>query len=169
MRKISKPLYDNITLSASAVACELFQLQIGQSSKTKYNTNMSNAGMLPAGESFEVYGIRVAFAPDALAADVVAVAKGYMEFYLGAEIVFESPIFDLPSGNGVVTCANNQALATGGITYATLGFPTPLAGKVINPPIKLEALSNFKVVCTWATAPNAKTFWVILDGYWYKI
>jgi hypothetical protein len=168
MRKICKPLYDNITLSSSAVSADLFQIPIGQGSKTKYNTNMSNAGMLPAGESFEVYGIRIAFAADCAVADVVAVSKGYLEFYLGAEIVFEAPIFDLNSGAGL-TVSNNQALATGGTTYAALGVPDPRAGKVINPCIKLEALSNFKISLIWAAAPNAKTFWVIMDGYWYKI
>jgi len=168
MRKLCKPLYDNITLSSSAVSADLFQIPIGQGSKTKYHTNMSNAGMLPTGESFEVYGIRVAFAANCVAADVVAVAAGYMEFYLGAEVVFESPIFDLPSGNGL-TVESTEALATGGISYAALGVRSPLSGKVINPAITLASLSNFKVSCIWGAAPNAKTFWVILDGYWYKI
>ncbi len=64
VESIYQPLYDYQTLAATAVASQsFFQVPVGQSSKTIADTNMSLAGQLPKGQTFQITGIQVEILP----------------------------------------------------------------------------------------------------------
>jgi len=167
MEILEHPLWDNVTLGSSALTASLFKIPIGSSSKTKYETNMENAGQLPVGYQYTIKGISWCPLPGTVAADLLALSKGYLELFIGNNPKFVAPLFLLPSGCGMAG-VSNAALATGGVDYWNNGIPDARSIYSLEYPIELRSGVSIKVDLTWGTAPGAKTMWVFLHGYMQK-
>jgi hypothetical protein len=161
------PLWDSVTLGSSDLSASLFKIPIGSSSKTKYNTNLENAGQLPVGYQFTIKAISWMPLPGTVAADLLALSKGYLELFVGSLSKFIAPLFLLPSGAGFAG-VSTQALATGGVDYWFNGIPDARSIYSLEYPIELRSGVSIKVDLIWGTAPGAKTLWVFLHGYMQK-
>ena len=187
---IRQSLYDFQTYAAAGqTSLTFFQVPIGQSGKTKADTNMDIAGSLAAPKRFFVESIEVLFFPgsaiDTFAAvaaanaaqadDVYTVAKsGYLDFFIGSKsYLSEAPIGRFPSKTGlklISSVASNSA-TTGEVKseYATFGgMPYKL-----DPGILLVPTQNFNVTLNWPTAvalPStvAGRIGIVLNGILYR-
>lgn len=160
-------LYDYTTYAAAGQAqLNFFQTPVGQSSKTNEDTNMTNAGMLPAPQAFFVTGIEVYFYPaPALAvfgAEAVAAAlndlqnfanHGFLQFTIGTKTIAQAPIMRFPPTCGLsVTAAAADASTVAGaqqtrIAYGSMsGRPYDLGAGVLIP-----STQNFNVSLNWGT------------------
>lgn len=153
--RLTQPLWDDITLGASAIRASLFQTI---TSKTLYDTNMVAAGALPSGYSFTIKGFAFSQLPGQTGALLIALQKGTFELVIGASSKYQLPLFMLTSGAGI-----------GGIVSASTetvnaGIPDPRAVWTLDSPIELGPLVNFRVDFTWPVAPTASTFWFFLLG-----
>jgi hypothetical protein len=187
---IRQTLYDFQTYAqAGQTQLSFFQVPVGQSSKTKADTNMQLAGQLPFPQKFVAQSIEVAFFPGvnpgaAAAApatveifvnDVWTVMKsGWLRFLVGQkDYVVEAPIGRFPTKACRLDGWSSQSdTTTAGATqlnrlsYATFGGrPYP-----VSPWVKLDTSINFSVELNWpaAVALNAgdttARIGVILDG-----
>jgi hypothetical protein len=162
-----------------------FQVPVGQSSKTKADTNMSLAGQLPAGQQFLVQSMEVYFFPgtivpgvgpvanliDGFTNDVWAVAKGgWLEFTVGSKTYLtEAPLMRFPPKTRLDGWASENGNTTpGAALYTRTSYAVP-AGRPypIDPYILLESTQNFSVNLNWPAAvavTNAGRIGMVLDG-----
>lgn len=190
MEGVRASLYDFQAYAAGGqTSLTFFQTPVGQSGKTKADTNMEAAGMLAAPKHFMVETIEVHFYPGsavdsfAVAAaaapsqadDVYSVLKsGYLDFFIGSKsYLTEAPIGRFPPATGMKlssSVASNSA--TVGMTkseYATFG------GMVykLTPEILLVPTQNFNVSLNWpmvVALPStvAGRIGVVLKGVLYR-
>jgi len=162
-------LYDFQTYAAAGqTSLTFFQVPVGQSGKTKADTNMEQAGSLPAGKSFLVETIELVFFPGS-PVDIIAttatntaaqaddmyqfIKSGYLELYIGSTtFLTEAPLGRFPSSTGMridnsitgVFTAPNMAkseyAASTGLIYR------------IQPELELVSNQNFNVNLNWPTA-----------------
>lgn len=179
-------LYDWQTYAqAGQTNLTFFQVPVGQSSKTRADTNMTLAGQLPAGQQFLVQSIEVYFFPgtvlpgtgpvanviDSFVNDVWAVYKGgWLEFGVGSKLyLIEAPIGRFPPKTRLDGWASENGNTTAGAAlYTRTSYATP-AGRPypIDPYILLESTQNFSVALNWPTAvavTNAGRIGCVLDG-----
>jgi len=168
--------------------------------KTIADTNMELAGQLPAGKSFLIEGIEVTFysglsstastyslatpaifnatAAAAVAAQVSDVnafyQSGSLRLFIGSkDYLSESPLMRFPP---MCRLDVDAAIASNSATTAEVGIATARAvGRPfqVQPPIKLTATQNFKVILEWpGVLAMPSTFngrvGVILDGLTYR-
>lgn len=163
-----------------------FQVPIGQSSKTKFDTNMQLAGQLPAGQRFLLKCIKIAFFPGSAVDTFIAVAaatpqqaddvytfskSGWLELFIGSKsYLTEAPLGRFPTDSGIEL--NNAIASNSATTSLVKSEYARLAGRpyLIDPAILLEPTQNFNVSLNWPTAvalpsTNAARVGVILEGY----
>lgn len=186
MDVIYQPLYDYVTYAqAGQTQLNFFQNPKGQSGKTAADTNMTNAGMLPAPQKFLVESISIDFQPgneiamntvDGVAnnwQDVFDVANsGYLSFDVGSKNQLEvAPLGAFPpahrlAGSSSVTGTDSVANTITGVDYAQF------AGKeFLITPITIPANQNFSVTLNWPTAVPitvAARIGVRLNGWLYR-
>lgn len=188
---IKSSLYDTVAYpTAGQTQLQFFQVPKGQSSKTFADTNMTNAGMLPAPQSFLVQSIELIFLPaeasiagngalttsDDFILDVYSFAKaGWLEFFIGSKpYLDEAPLIKFPPKNGLSGWAalaqNTSTAATAAVSfvsYASVGGPV----YELNPPILLVPTQNFVVTLNWPSAVtlvNAARVVCNLGGILYR-
>lgn len=184
---IRQSLYDFQTYAqAGQTGLTFYQVPIGQSGKTKADTNMEVAGSLPAPKRFLVESIEVHFYPGnpisatgAIVAenwnDVYDVSKsGWLDFFIGSKsYLTEAPIGRFAQstglqGTGAVTDATTAAASrVTVIDYARFGGMPYL----MQPPILLVPTQNFNVSLNWPTAVAiavAARIGIVMKGILYR-
>lgn len=163
---VKASLYDFQTYPlAGTTQLTFFQLPIGQSGKTKDDTNIEVAGSLPAPKRFLIECVEVYFFPGNTISRFAAAAaalpsqsddtyqfsrNGYLDLFIGSKsYLTEAPIGRLPPTTGLkVESAVASNSATVGISkydYAVMGGqPYRLM-----PPILLVPTQNFNVTLNW--------------------
>ena len=198
---VRQTFYDFQNWGASGVGVteySFFQVPVGQSGKTRADTNMTNAGLLPAPQKFLIQGVEIHFlsglSPSRFNAtasdanvngyldDVVAAlgttttnVGGFLELSIGSKpYLTEAPLYRLPPKtrfkpeNSIAT----NAAATGFIAYdyaVSAGRPY-----FLDPPAFVPSMQNFKVTINFPTAvtlPSALNarIGVVLEGLVYRL
>lgn len=165
---IYQPLYDFQTYAAAGhTSLSFFQVPNGQSNKTLADTNMDNAGALPAGKEFLVQAIEVCFFPGAdpgiLQAPAAAVftedcykfsKSGHLQFFVGSKSYLdEAPIGVFGQSFGLEGFAALADSTTASATGQSVIQYAKLASNIYQiTPVKLVSQQNFKVVMDWPAA-----------------
>lgn len=109
-------LYDRLTASAGATlpaTQTYFQVPIGQSGKTKTDTNLEQVSRLPDPQFFNATQLGFFFAPTMILPDIIAYLNSvYMEFWVGDKRYVEGPLQFFQSGAGVTGTSNITAAIT---------------------------------------------------------
>jgi hypothetical protein len=160
-------------------------------SKTRLETNMQAAGVLPSQNTFEARAMRVVASSisesqnkDLLStnnvteADILAeiIYDSVTTLLVGEKVMFEAPTFFFPSGAGVI-----QNGGGGAPTVSNHGQPDPMATFRFAEPVLIECQQNFRVEISFprgipgpTTSENPGSLadlygpfrlWVMLDGY----
>jgi len=186
MEVVRQTLYDFQTYAmAGATQMTFFSTPIGQSSKTKADTNMTIAGSLPAPLRFAIQAIEIYFfpgvfpsaAPAAAAIDnhvndiwEVYTATAWLELQIGSKpYLIEAPPMRFPpfahmggfAGMSDATTAAASLFSRTSHLYAT-GRPY-----IVDPPLMLEPTQNFTVQLNFPTAVAisvAGRIGVVLNG-----
>jgi hypothetical protein len=147
--------------------------------KTKLETNLQAAGVLPSQNTFEARTLRVVVsigdtdgagtARDVSADEFVTwlAYNSVTSLFVGEKIMIEMPTFFFPPGAGVV---NGAGMAAGH------GLPTPEATFRFAEPVAIEPQQNFRVEMAFPQGvptaprnmqevPGPLRIWVVLDGY----
>lgn len=195
---IHQSLYDFQTYAqAGQTSLQFYSLPKGQSGKTIADTNLTNAGVLPAPIHFVVQSIEVYFIPAPLpvtvetAADLTVVApdftndvfevweSGSLDFVIGSKSYLqEAPIGRFPQKTRIDT-ESGQALqvkqAIAADQHWTLASDyAAFAGRPywIDPWLLLVPTQNFSVELIWPTAvaiSAAARIGVVMDGLLYRL
>lgn len=192
---IRQSLYDFQTYAAAGqTSLSFFQVPVGQSSKTKADTNMQQAGSLPTPQNFLVEAIEVFLFPGVLPGlhvttiaeteftnDVYTVAKsGSLNLFVGSKnYLEEAPIGRFPPKTRLDVKATaaiqyHEATATDSEEQVTVDYSV-FAGRpyFLSPPILLIPTQNFKVTLEWPSVvalPSGQDarIGVVLDGILYR-
>ncbi len=149
--------------------------------KTKLETNLQAAGVLPSLNTFEARAMRVVVSslkrarPEELVGEAEIVAEliysSVTTLLVGEKIMIETPTFFFPAGAGV---------SPGNGNVTNHGEPDPLATFRFAEPVILEPQQNFRVEMLFprgvpggqggppgklGTAEGPLRIWVMLDGY----
>lgn len=158
--------------------------------KTKLETNLQSAGVLPSLNTFEARALRVIFSPvvyekpnqtkpssthSQLTDDIMAdlIYNSVTSLLVGEKVMIEMPTFYFPSGAGV---------SPGNQTVSSHGIADPMATFRFSEPVTIEPNQNFRVELLFPqgipaspTNPDRATrladakgplrLWVVLDGY----
>ncbi len=155
--------------------------------KTKLETNLQAAGVLPSLNAFEARALRVVISPAVYQTEVRADAgphstltdnimadliySSVTTLLVGEKVMIEMPTFYFPAGAGV---------SPGNQTVSSHGLPDPMATFRFSEPVLIEPNQNFRVemlfpqgVPTGASgqflrlgnATGPLRLWVVLDGY----
>lgn len=188
---IRQSLYDFQTYaSAGQTSLTFFQTPIGQSSKTKVDTNMEQAGALPAPKHFFVMSVEVMLFPGETTGQFNAAASdldkhsddwyaffksGYLDLFIGSKsYLTEAPIGRFPPKNrlaGWAAVASNSATVGEVLIDYASGAGQPY---VLDPGVLLVPTQNFNVTLNWPTAVampsgNNARVGVILNGILYRL
>lgn len=191
---VRQTLYDFQAWGASGVGVtqySFFQVPVGQSSKTKADTNMTTAGILPSPIKFFAQSIEVYFFPageiqrnfvaagdqDGWSDDIEAFYNGvaYLEILVGSKTYLtEAPMVRMPP-----KCKVRGNFAIAGTYTATAGNTFDMSSAdgrpyFIEPGIFIPSMQNFNVQINWPTAltlPSATDarLGVVLDGLLYRL
>lgn len=187
---VRQTLYDyQAYVAAGQTQLIFFQVPQGQSGKTKADTNMEAAGILPAPKRFLIEAIEIQLFPGgvpsvfgaALAAtqinDVYTVAQsGFLDLFIGSKsYLTEAPLGRFPPSNRLaVNAAFADATTAAAALQSRSGYAS-FAGAPyrIEPNISLVSTQNFNVTLNWPTAValpsgvNAR-IGVVLKGLLYR-
>jgi hypothetical protein len=149
--------------------------------KTRLETNLQAAGVLPSLNSFEARAMRVVVSPivhkrepkdvvrsetDNILADLIY--SSVTTLLVGEKVMIEMPTFYFPSGAGVSPGAQN---------VPSHGNPDPMATFRFSEPVSIDANQNFRVEMMFPHGvPGSDNsglsgvrgpfrLWVVLDGY----
>jgi len=169
---LSLLLYDSITLGGAVTSATLFTEPVGQSSKTFYHTNMTEAGKLPYPDTFTFESVRFGCAPDLTDVQVAGLLNGVLSLVIGHKSYLDVPLFTLGQGAGIhYTAGASQVLVEGtpntftaAVNYGQAGQPRQMAIRSLATPLSLEPGEGFRVDLQWASAPGALLFWIAFDG-----
>lgn len=188
---IGASLYDFQTYANAGTTTQytFFQIPIGQSGKTKADTNMESAGSLPSPKNFLVQSIEVLFFPGVSPAVTGAIAAaqgvndtwviskaGYLEFFIGSKTYLtEAPIGRFPPKTGMTGFAAMSDSTTAGATQSNRIAYSTMAGKPYElfPWILLQPTQNFNVTLNFPTTtalPSGQDakIGVVLHGILYR-
>jgi hypothetical protein len=174
--KLHMPLYDAFfvddkvkdkTFENSMADPRVVRFFVDVQNKTRLETNLQAAGVLPSQNSYEAHALRVVVAnPSAdKPADFVSalIYNSVTSLLVGEKIMIEVPTFWFPSGAGL----GNTAGVVGH------GQPDPMATFRFSEPVMIEPQQNFRVEMSFpnkipptvATAKGPLRIWAVLDGY----
>lgn len=114
-------LYDRLVTAAGATiptSTGLFTIPIGQSSKTKVDTNLDLVSQLPQPYWLNATHLGFYFNPNTLELDVVNLTtQSYMEFWVNNKIYLEGPLQCFQGGAGIVgnTAQTGSAILSNGM------------------------------------------------------
>jgi hypothetical protein len=165
---IIQPLYD---YQAYAVAGQtqliFFQVPAGQGGKTMADTNMTNAGQLPAPKSFLIQGIEIKFwsgvTPGTFGAqaaadyvnDVNAVLKsGHFQLFIGSKPYLDEAPLDVfpPSTRMCVDGALADGTTLAADSQSMIQYASGCGRTYTMSPLFLPSNQNFQVTLNWPTA-----------------
>jgi hypothetical protein len=180
--KLHMPLYDaffvddktNKTFEATMTDPRVVRFFVDVQNKTRLETNLQAAGVLPSQNSYEAHALRVvvdkrsaASPPTADPADFLSafIYSSVTSLLVGEKIMIEVPTFWFPSGAGVT----NPGISA----VAGHGEPDPMATFRFSEPVVIEPQQNFRVEISFpnkvpqevASASGPLRIWVVLDGY----
>lgn len=183
---INQPVFDTVTFAAAAAFTKttLFQAPIGQAGKTLAQTNMVQAGQLPAPQKLTVRAIRFVVSNTTTPTDLVNIATN-VSFVLnvGKKPMLEVPCAVLSAGCGVQVVAAGQlgtaAAGDGQIFSTSFGSLDQRSLFTLNVPFTIEQGETFNVVLNPETAFNfaaagakpagvGATISVFLEGELYR-
>lgn len=189
---VRQSLYDFQTYDGASGQTSLtfYAVPIGQSSKTKADTNMTIAGMLPSPQRFLAQSIEIYFFPggeisrnftaagdlDAWSDDMETFyhSVGHLELTIGSKpYLTEAPFIRFPP-----KCFLKGSHAIAGTYTATAGnfFDMSHAGGrpyFLHPPLLIPSNQNFDIKLNWPTAVsmpsglNARVG-LVMDGLLYR-
>lgn len=178
--EVYNPLYDSANYAAAGqLTLNFFQNPIGQGTttapgatlgKTEADTNMTNAGLLPAFTKFYCTGLEVQVYPGAASTfgpgrggvadntagqfwnDVYAIGKsGWLRFRVGQrDYVLDGPLINFPSTaglGGVAALATNTTAAASLLSDVSYARFVGQAYTIV--PIYIESSQNFLVQMNW--------------------
>jgi hypothetical protein len=151
--------------------------------KTRLETNMQAAGVLPSLNTFEARAMRVVasslvegattgspplFQPSEPSFLAELIYNSVTTLLVGEKIMIEMPTFYFPAGAGIT-----GAFQAGIVTVSNHGDPDPLATFRFAEPVFIEPQQNFRVEMLFPQGvPDAVSksigpirLWVVLDGY----
>jgi len=174
--EVYSPLYDSANyVAAGQLTLNFFQNPIGQGvttapgavgGKTEADTNMSNAGLLPAFTKFYCTGLEVQIYPGVSPGgspiasaqagrfwnDVYAIGKsGWMRFRVGQrDYVLDGPLMNFPSTAGLGgVAAVNANLVAAADTVNQIEYARFVGQAYTIVPIYIESTQNFLVQMNW--------------------
>jgi len=195
--KLHSPLYDAFfvpgppaekTFSAAMTDPRMIRFFVDVQNKTKLETNLQAAGVLPSLNTFEARALRVVvsslhrFSPakpkpaelqaERNDAEILAdlIYNSVTALIVGEKVMIEMPTFWFPAGAGV----------SPGFTTANHGEPDPTATFRFAEPVFIEPQQNFRVEMLFpqgvpgqaapdqfnlAGVKGPLRIWVVLDGY----
>jgi hypothetical protein len=179
--KVHAPLYDAFSVKEgnfedATKGSRLLRFFMDVQGKSKLETNLQAAGVLPSLNTFEARALRVipsslksnggtvtAAAPAEFANDFVF--NSVTTLLVGEKVMIEMPTYWFPSGAGV--------FANGSAPVANHGNPDPTATFRFAEPVFIEPQQNFRVEIlfpddvpdTVKSAGAPLRVWVVLDGY----
>jgi hypothetical protein len=189
--KLHMPLYDAffvkkdeaVQAAMSRQDPRMIRFFMDVQNKTKLETNLQAAGVLPSLNTYEARALRVVVSPldrtvnpgkavdtNNILADLIY--NSVTSLLVGEKIMIEVPTFWFPAGAGV---------SPGNGTVANNGEPDPLATFRFAEPVFIEPQQNFRVEMLFpqgvpgdGALPDGKKLagikgplriWVVLDGY----
>lgn len=186
MEVVRQTLYDFQTYPmAGSTQLTFFALPIGQSSKTKADTNMTIAGSLPAPLRFAIQAVEIYFFPGVLPSaaggaagidnhvnDVweVYTATAWLELQIGSKpYLIEAPLLRFPPFAHLGGFAGMSDASTAGANLFARTSTMYAAGRayIVDPPLLLEPNQNFTVQLNFPTAVGisaAGRIGVVLNG-----
>ena len=140
--------------------------------KTKLETNLQAAGVLPSLNNFEARALRLVASSRGVESTVSPtedeflnglIYSSVLSLIVGEKVMIEMPTFWFPSGAGVFS-------HNGSVSH---GSPDPMATFRFAEPVSIEPQQNFRVELLFPQGVPARTgdtqgelrLWVILDGY----
>lgn len=193
--KLHSPIYDAFvvpgakngatpTLVTMMTDPRVIRFFVDVQNKTRLETNMQAAGVLPSLNTFEARALRVVVSSPAFRGDDVAqepaiiladlIYNSVTTLIVGEKIMIEMPTFWFPAGAGV---------SPGNGTATNHGEPDPMATFRFAEPVFIEPQQNFRVEMLFpqgvpgqdtqsepnpnhlAGAKGPLRIWVVLDGY----
>ena len=145
--------------------------------KTRLETNLQAAGVLPSQNSYEAHALRVVVADqrrvptdttepvppeDTFLSELIY--NSVTSLLVGEKVMIEVPTFWFPSGSGVTNPVSN---------IVGHGQPDPTATFRFSEPVTIEPQQNFRVEMSFPqgltedflNATGPLRIWVVLDGY----
>ncbi|MFD6432299.1 hypothetical protein [Streptomyces venezuelae] len=176
--KLHSPLYDAFFLRDAQDRFEdrmtdprVIRFFVDVQDKTRLETNMQAAGVLPSLNTFEARAMRVVISdstpshdhPDPFIPDLVF--SSVVTLLVGEKEAITAPTYMFPSGAGVVSGNGSSPLSH--------GTPDPMATFRFAEPVFIEPQQNFRVEMLFprglpvsvADATGPRHLWVVLDGY----
>jgi hypothetical protein len=185
--RVHSPLYDGIfvqenggknTLPGAMTDPRVLRFFVDVQNKTRLETNLQTAGMLPSLNSFEARAMRVIVSSlkekDDQQAEVVFLAdliyNSVTSLLVGEKVMIEMPTFWFPAGAGV---SPGQGVGTLTAIVQNHGEPNHLNTFRFAEPVFIESHQNFRVEITFPQglppavekALGPYRIWVVLDGY----
>lgn len=168
------PLYDTVTVAASGTvpASIPFFSSRTKGANGRHITNLQQAGQVPNGQKFTVFGMGFATLNTGLV-DLLALMSGYAAVLtIGSKEYLEAPMEFWPAGAGVSGYATTTATTTT-IAAVNNGTPNPGAIQALSPEnaIEIPGGLQFNVTLVGAatfTAAAAVTIRCYLIGVWDK-
>jgi hypothetical protein len=187
--KLHMPIYDAFfvpkdgtrnTFGTAMTDPRMIRFFVDVQNKTKLETNLQAAGVLPSLNTFEARAMRVVVSSIVGAergngveeADILAelIYNSVTTLLVGEKIMIETPTFYFPSGAGV---------SPGNGTVTNHGEPDPMATFRFAEPVSIEPQQNFRVEMLFPQGVPGKDgvpgrlaevlgpfrIWVMLDGY----
>jgi hypothetical protein len=190
--KLHSPIYDAFFVKAGEKKFTDFMTDprvirffVDVQNKTRLETNMQAAGVLPSQNSFEARALRVVVSnlrcppsgkdsnPSANESEILAdlIYNSVTSLIVGEKIMIEMPTFWFPSGSGV---------SPGFPTVSNHGEPDPTATFRFAEPVFIEPQQNFRVEMAFpqgvpgqgetntsklAGVKGPLRIWIALDGY----
>jgi len=166
------PLWDSATLTTTSITeLAMFKVPVGQSSKTKLDTNMSASGVVVEGEYYDLYSIGAGFRNNQTTGLTQAelrkvIGGGYISIVIQDREVFAAPLIILPLGGG-----DNVMMGAATDVCLNSGMAASNARYFFKRMIRLYKNIPFTVYARWpagiATAAN-QSFMVWIDGLMYR-
>jgi len=166
------PLWDSTALTTVSITeLAMFKVPVGQSSKTKLDTNMSASGVIVEGEYYDMYSLGVGFRNNLTTtvtqADLRKVlGGGYISIVIQDREVFACPMICLPLGGG-----DNVMMGAATDVCLNNGIASSNARYFFKRMIRIYKNIPFTVFARWpggiATASNLN-FMVWIDGLIYR-
>lgn len=158
---LTQPLYSTVAVAANTAFPALstfFQAVIGAAGVTQQQTNMTQAGILPAPQKFSVRALRLAVRNDANHTDLINLLyQTWLRLYVSEKPYFLGPAFLLTAGGGPVGyAAEVGTVAVGDVIYNITANGSQDQRNIfaLSRPIEIEQNEQFRLELTLGTAFN---------------
>lgn len=177
--KLHMPLYDAffvppsqpapaspITFGSKMTDPRVIRFFVDVQNKTRLDTNLQAAGVLPSLNSFEARAMRVVTSGLNNLEIGDLIYNSVTSLIVGEKVMVESPTYMFPSGTGV-------SGATGAAALSQHGIADPMATFRFAEAVPIEQQQNYRVEMSFPQdiptrlkdADGPVRIWVVLDGY----